>query len=51
MEVETWLVDEIERFEAARDAPALVTLLGPRGLTVRVEVDWFEGDDSAAGRP
>jgi hypothetical protein len=45
MDVEAWIIAQLEPTASGRDSWAEVTMDGPCGLAVQAAFDWFEADD------
>jgi hypothetical protein len=45
MDIEAWIIAQLEPLLTAPDALADVRIDGPGGLTIRAESDWFQADD------
>jgi hypothetical protein len=44
MDVEGWIIEQLEPVITAPEVPAELTMVGPGKLVVRAEVEWFEAD-------
>jgi hypothetical protein len=45
MDVEAWIIAQLEPIAAAPETPGEVTMDGPAGLGFIAEIDWYEDED------